>query len=183
MVYVSSDDEVAVTSRIGAGYHAVCAAFSTIHASHEAAERLTRSLIDAFGPVSFHTSADCGSMALLVFYFDAATLAHPIDLERVRAIVRDVITTWEERAASALESVFGATEGRRLFRKYVDERAQRHRETTPPEQVPEDVRRLDRLESRLEVRVIPESAESIVKLFSPTPPDLVATIRTCSTSA
>src|SRR6185436_4472900 len=64
----------------------------------------------------------------------------------------------------------------------VDDRARSglYRETTPPEQVPEDVRRLDRLESRLEVRVIPESAESVtVKLFSPTPLDLAATIRTC----
>ena len=182
MVYVSSDDEVAVTSRTGAGYHAVRAAFSGIHYSHHAAEQLTRSLIEAFGPISSHTSTDCGPMTLLVFYFDAATLTHPIDLERVRAIVRNGITTWEDRAATALESVYGATEGRRLFRKYVDERARSglYRETTPPEQVPEDVRRLDRLESRLEVRVIPESAESVtVKLFSPTPLDLVTTIRTC----
>jgi hypothetical protein len=102
-------------------------------------------------------------MTLLVFYFDAPTLTHPIDLERVRTIVRNVITTWEDRAASALESAYGATEGRRLFRKYVDERARSglYRETTPPEHVPEDVRRLDRLESRLEARVIPESAESV----------------------
>jgi glutamate dehydrogenase len=182
MVYVSSDDEVAVTSRTGAGYHAVRAAFSGIHYSHHAAERLTRWLIEAFGPISSHTSTDCGPMTLLVFYFDAATVTHPIDLERVRTIVRNGITTWEDRAATALESVYGATEGRRLFRKYIDERARSglYRETTPPEQVPEDVRRLDRLESRLEVRVIPESAESVtVKLFSPTPLDLVTTIRTC----
>ena len=182
MVYVSSDDEVAVTSRTGAGYQAVCVAFAGINYSHQAAEHLTRSLIDAFGAIFSHTSTDCGSMALLVFYFNAATLTRPIDLERVRAIVRDVITKWEDRAASALEGVYGATEGRRLFRKYVDERARSglYRETTPPEHVPEDVRRLDRLESRLEVRVIPESAESVtVKLFSPTPLDLVDTIRTC----
>jgi glutamate dehydrogenase len=182
MVYVSSDDEVAVALRTGAGYQAVCAAFASIHYSHQAAEQLTRWLIEAFGPIFSHTSTDCGSMTLLVFYFDAAALTHPIDRDRVRAIVRDVITKWEDRAASALESEYGATEGRRLFRKYIDERARSglYRETTPPEQVPEDIRRLDRLESRLEVRVIPESAESVtVKLFSPTPLDLVATIRTC----
>ena len=56
MVYVSSDDEVAVTSRMGAGYHAVRAAFSGIHYSHHAAEQLTRSLIDR--PISSHTSTD-----------------------------------------------------------------------------------------------------------------------------
>jgi glutamate dehydrogenase len=181
MIHVSSDDDIAVTARAGAGYHAVCAAFSNINYSHQAAEQLASALADAIGPISSQASADCGSMALLIFYFEAATLTHPIDLERVRAIVRDVTTTWEVRAAAALEQAYGPTEGRRLFRRYVNDRSRSglYRETTPAEQVPEDVRRLDRLESRLEVRVIPESTESVtVKLFSPTPLELVDTIRT-----
>src|SRR5262249_55169309 len=110
MVHASSDDEIAVTSRAGAGYQAVCTAFSDIHYSHHAEEQLTRSLVSAFGPVTGHTSADCGSMALMVFYFDPATLLHPIDLDRVRAIVREVITTWEDGAAAALERAYGPIE-------------------------------------------------------------------------
>ena len=181
MIHVSSDDDIAVTARAGPGYHSVCAAFSNIHYSHQAAEQLARALAAAFGPVSSQTSADCGSMALLIFYFEAATITHPIDLERVRAIVHEVTTTWEVRAAGALEQASGPTEGRRLFRRYLSDRARSglYRETTPPDQVPEDVRRLDRLEGRLEVRVLPESSESVtVKLFSPTPLELVDTIRT-----
>src|SRR5262245_48863495 len=148
IVYASSDDEIAVTSRSGGGYHAVSTAFSDIHYSHHVEEQLRHALVDACGPVSGSTSADCGSMRLLVFYFDARTLERPVDPAEVRAIVRGVITTWEDRVAIALEKVYGPAEGRRLFRTYVNDRVRSglYRETTPPEQVPEDVRRLDCLE-------------------------------------
>jgi glutamate dehydrogenase len=181
MIQISSDDEIAVTTRSGAGYYAVCVAFSSIHYAHQVGEELTKKLGEAFGPISFHTWADCGSSALLIFYFDGPTLEHPIDAQRIREMVRDATTTWEDRAGAALESVYGPTEGRRLFSRYVrsETRSGLYRETTPPDEVPEDVRRLEQLQSRLETRIVPDTHESFtLKLFSPTPFELIDTLRT-----
>jgi hypothetical protein len=52
--------------------------------------------------VSFHTGADCGATALLLYYFDTAGLEHPIDVSRVREIAAGVISTWEDVAATVL---------------------------------------------------------------------------------
>jgi glutamate dehydrogenase len=180
MVYMSSDDEIAVTARQGAGYHAVSIAFSDLRYSHKAEEDLTQALASAFGPISFHTWGDCGVIALLLFYFDAATLEHPIEVEKVRDIARHVITTWEDRVAVALEQAFGPIEGRRLFRRHVTDQTRSgvYRESTPPEEVPADLQVFEQIEGRLEIGVAAEGAETAtLKLYAPRPMGLTETLR------
>jgi glutamate dehydrogenase len=180
MVYMASDDEIAVTARQGAGYHAVSIAFSDLHYSHKAEADLTQALADAFGPISFHTWTDCGVIALLLFYFDAATLVHPIDVDKIRDTARHVITTWEDRVAVALERVFGPLEGRRLFRRHVTEQSRSglYREATPADEVPADVQVFEQIEGRLEIGVTVESADSAtLKLYAPRPMGLTETLR------
>ena len=181
MVRLTGDGDVAVSSRRGAEYQALHVAFSKVQYSPRVDERLTSELTSEIGPVSYHTWADCGDAALLVFYFDAAAVADDIDLDRVRQAVVEVITTWDDRTAGALDRAFGPTEGRRLFRRYIraEERSGLYREITRPEEVPEDLHRFEQLHDRLEVRILPRAAGSVtLKLFSPTPLELVDTLRT-----
>jgi glutamate dehydrogenase len=181
MVFMASDDEIAVTVRQGRGYAAVGIAFSDLRYSHKAEDDLGVALEQAFGPVSFHTSADCGATALLLYYFNAATLERPLDADRVREIVARVISTWEDRVAQELERAFGAREGRRLFKRYVrqESRSGLYRELTDPAEVPDDLRRFEALEGRLELGLLPATAETLVlKLFSPRPLGLTDTLRT-----
>ena len=107
MIYMASDNEVVVTRRQGTGYVAVAIAFSDLHYSHKAEEDLRRALAEAFGPISFNTWADLGVIALLLFYFDEASLDHPIDVEKARQITSTVISTWEDRVGATLEQAFG----------------------------------------------------------------------------
>ncbi|MCA1586719.1 MAG: NAD-glutamate dehydrogenase [Acidobacteria bacterium] len=181
VVDMSSDDEIVVTTRQGAGYRALCIAFSDLRYSHKAEEDLKRTLATTFGPISFNTWADCGVIALLLFYFDESTLERPIDVEKARAITAGVITTWEDHVAIELEKTFGPLEGRRLYRKYVrrESRSGLYRESTPAHETPEDIRRLEQLEDRLETRILPDAADTLtLKLFSPTPLGLTDTLRT-----
>jgi glutamate dehydrogenase len=182
VVRLSGNGDVAVSTRRGVGYHAVHIAFSKTRYSHEVEERLSSALTAAVGRVAFHTWADCGDAALLVFYFPESGSETAIDIERVRDIALDAVTTWEDRTAAALDEAFGPTEGRRLYRRYVDieGRSRLYREITPPAEVPEDVRRLEQLQDRLEIRILrPDSPTSAtIKLFSPTPLELVDTLRT-----
>jgi glutamate dehydrogenase len=181
MIEMSGDDEIAVATRAGAQYHAVSIAFSILRSSHRVEEELGDALSAAFGPITFDTLADCGARALLLFYFNAATLEHPIDVERVEEIARRVITTWSDRVAHTLEDVFGPLEGRRLFIRYVKDetRSGLYRESTAPEDVPEDLRVFEQLESRLEVVVRSDAAGSaLLKLYSPRPLELTETLRT-----
>jgi glutamate dehydrogenase len=182
MVRLTGDDDVAVSARRGAGHLAMHVAFSKIHYSHHVEEQITSALAAEIGRVSYHTWADCGDLALLVFYFHESDVGEPeIDFERVRRIVTDAITTWEERTATALDRAFGPTEGRRLFRRYVrpEDRSGLYREITTPEEVPGDLRRFEDLRDRLEIRIVPGAAGSAtLKLFSPAPLDLVETLRT-----
>ena len=181
VVHMSSDDEVAVTTRQGAGYRALCLAFSDIRYSHKAEEDLKRRLATTFGPISFNTWADCGVVALLIFYFDESSLERPIDVDKVRAITESVITTWEDQVAIELETAFGPLEGRRLYNKYVrrESRSGLYRESTPAHETPEDVRCLEQLEDRLETRIVPDAADTLtLKLFSPTALGLTDTLRT-----
>ncbi|HEX6739595.1 MAG TPA: NAD-glutamate dehydrogenase domain-containing protein, partial [Vicinamibacteria bacterium] len=54
-----------------------------------------------------------------------------------------------------------------------------YRESTPPEEVPEDIRRLETLESQLEVRLVPRTAEAAtLKLFALRELGLADTLRT-----
>ena len=181
MVYLSSDDEIAVTLRQGRGYQALNIAFSDLRYSRKAEEELKEVLAGAFGPISFNTWADCGTAGVLVYYFHQAALEHEIDVARVGELTRKVITTWEDQAAQALEQALGPVEGRRLFKKYVryETRSGMYREATRPEEVPEDLQRLEILEARLEMAVVPVGAESAtLKLYSPKALGLGDTLRT-----
>ncbi len=159
--FMLGDEEIIVRKRKGAGYMVLEIAFSRLRYSYGVEENIHRALSDCFGPVSFHTRADCGAVNLLLFYFDLDRLDHAIDEEAVYKLVAERVTTWEDHVAAALEAVFGEREGRRLFKRYVtfETRSGLYREATPPEMVPEDVRHLDSLEARLEIRIVPRSAD------------------------
>ncbi|MPY90886.1 MAG: hypothetical protein GEU99_23600 [Luteitalea sp.] len=181
MVYMASDDEIIVTTRHGAGYAAVLVAFSDLRYSHKTEEDLKVALADRFGPISFNTWADCGNNVVLVFYFEAATLEHSLDADTARAIAAQTITSWEDQVAHEMDRAFGPLEGRHLFLKYVrtESRSGIYRETAQPWEVPEDVRRLESLEARLEMSVLRESSHRVcLKLFSPTALGLTETLRT-----
>lgn len=181
MVNLVGDDEIAVAVRQGTGYEAVTVAFSDVRYSPAVETALRNALQQAFGPILFSEWADLGTTAVIVFYLDAAQLETPIDLERVRALTRQGVTTWEDQAAHELEQVYGTLEGRRLFNKYVrtESRSGLYRESTTPQEVPADLARLEALEGRLEMSVLPETAEQVtIKLFAPKPLGLTGTLRT-----
>jgi glutamate dehydrogenase len=181
IVYMTGDDEIAVHTRTGPGYVALFVAFSRLRYSYRTEENLRQALTDAFGPISFSTSAECGSVSLVLCYFDAARLEHPVDAGEVRRITEALVTTWEDRVAGAIESSFGEREGRRLFERYIrqESRSGLYREATPPQEVPDDLRRLEALEGRLEVRILPRSSEIVtLKLYSSRPMALTDTLRT-----
>jgi glutamate dehydrogenase len=181
MVYLSSDDEIAVSVRAGEAYHAVSVALSAIHYSNKIEQDLGQALAAEFGPVAYHCWADCNGTALLVFYFADVTLEHELDAERVRAITAAVTSTWEDQVATALEQTYGAAEGRRFFKQYVrqESRSGLYRELTRPEEVPADVRLFEALEGRLELGVQRDSAERLLlKLLSPSPMSLTDMLRT-----
>ena len=181
MVYMAGDDDIAVTTRQGRGYAAALVAFSDARYSRKNEEDLRSGLARVFGPISFSTWADCGTTGVLVYYFDAATLERPLDVVTIREMTRTTITTWEDQAAIAIEQAFGPIEGRRLFKKYVrtESRSGMYRESTLPAEVPADLVRLEQLEGRLELSIIPLKAErAILKLYSPTPLSLTDTLRT-----
>ncbi len=166
---ITGDDEIAIHSRKGAGYEALYLAFSRFRYSYQTEEALRQALADAFGPISYSISVDCGAVTLFLFYFDSSRIEHAIDPEEVRQITLPLVTTWEDRVAQALDREFGEREGRKLFKRYVrpETRSGLYREATPPEQVPEDVRHLEALEGRLEARVIPRSSEVVaLNLYS-----------------
>jgi glutamate dehydrogenase len=181
IVYMTSDEEIAVHARPGSGYVALSVAFSRLRYSYKTEEDLRSAFAEAFGPISFCTSADCGAVSLLIFYFEAARLERPVDVEQARALVTPFLTTWEDRAAVVLEKLYGEREGRRLYRKYIrsESRSGLYRESTPPEQVPDDIRFFEALEGRLEVGVKARSPElATLNLYSLRPLGLTDTLRT-----
>ncbi|HEY2942329.1 MAG TPA: NAD-glutamate dehydrogenase domain-containing protein [Vicinamibacteria bacterium] len=181
IVFMSSDDEIAVHVRKGAGYVALQIAFARSRYSFKVEEDLRRALADTFGPTSFSTSADLGAVSLLLFYFDSSRLEHPVEVVQVQQITESLVMTWEDRVAKALEAEFGEREGRRLLQRYVrtETRSGLYRESTPPEEVPDDLRHLEELESRLEARILPRSADTAaLKLYSVRPLALTETLRT-----
>jgi glutamate dehydrogenase len=157
IAFMLGDDDTIVRTRQGVGYIVLAIGFSRLRYSYGIQESIRRALSDSFGPVAFHTLADCGAANLLLFYFDLDRLEHPIDEDVVHRMVRTLITTWEDRVSASLEAAFGEREGRRLFNRYVtpETRSGLYREVTPPEMVPDDVVHLNSLESRLEVRIVP----------------------------
>ena len=181
LVYVTGDNDIIVNVRDGIGYAALYIAFSRIRYSYRIVQSLRETLSEAFGPISFSTSADLGATSLLLFYFESSKLDHPVEVEAVRHITEPLIKTWEDLAGEAIEEVFGEREGRRLLQRYFtkESRSGLYRESTPPEEVPEDIRHLDVLESRLEVAIVPRSPESItLKVFSAKSLGLTETLTT-----
>jgi glutamate dehydrogenase len=181
IVLMASDDEIVVESRRGAGYEALYVAFSRLRYAYQVEAALRRAFADAFGPVAFATSVDCGPVTLLIFYFDSSQLEHPVDVDEARRLTDPLVMDWEDRVAAALEREFGEREGRRLFRRYVtpESRSGLYREVTAPEQVPGDLRRLEALESRLEAGIAPKTAETAsVQLVSVRSLDLTDILKT-----
>ena len=162
IAFMLGDDEIVIRSRKGAGYIVLSVIFTHLRYSYNVPEKIHRALSEAFGRITFNTSANCGSASLLLFYFDLHYLNHPIDEDAALKIVMPLIRTWEDQTASALEEAFGEREGRRLFRHFVtpETRSGLYREVTPPEMVPEDIRHLNNLEERIEVRIVPISADT-----------------------
>src|SRR5688572_31176315 len=181
VVYMTGDEDVAVHSRRGAGYVALSIAFSRLRYSFKAEEDLKHALTEAYGPIAFSSSTDCGAVTLLLCYFDSSRMERPVDNDEVRRMTEGLVTTWEDRVADALEAALGDREGRRLFQSYIrtESRSGLYRESTPPEEVPADVRNLESLEGRLQVGVLPRSAGTVtLKLFSPRVLALTQTLRT-----
>jgi len=181
IAFMLSDEEIVVRMRRGAGYISLAIAFSRLRYSYGLEASIHKAFAEAFGPVAFETLADCGSANLLLFYFDLDRLIHPIDEEAVLKIVSTMVRNWEDKVFAELEAVFGEREGRRLFQRFVtpETRSGLYREITPPEMVPEDLRHLNQLESRLEVRIVPRSADTArLHLYSMHALGLTETLRT-----
>jgi glutamate dehydrogenase len=181
IVHVASDDEVVTHARRGSGYEALYVAFSRLRYSYQIEEALRRAFAEAFGPVAFCTSVDCGAVTLFIFYFDAQQLEHPVDAAEAKALTRPLVANWEDRVATALEREFGQREGRRLFHRYVtpESRSGLYREVTSAEEVAADLRHLEALEGRLEVRIAPRSAETAgVHLYTGRTLDLTDILKT-----
>ncbi len=181
IVHVVSDDEVIVEGREGPGYETLYVAFSRLRYSYRTERELGRALGEAFGPVAFATSVSAGAVSVLIFYFDSAQLDRPVDVAEARTLAVSLVTTWEDRIAASLEQAFGEREGRRLFRRYVtpETRSGLYREVTAPEDVPADLERIERLESRLDVRVVPRTSERVtVILYSVRGLDLTDILKT-----
>jgi glutamate dehydrogenase len=181
IIYMSGDDEIVVHRRRGRGYEALAIAFSRQRYSPKVEEDLKRVLAEQYGPISFSTAADLGTVSLILFYFETSRLERPLDAEAIRKVTTPFVTTWEDQAASALEAAFGQREGRRLFLRYVraESRSGLYREVTPAEQVPADIRHLEELEGRLEVEVQPRAADAAtLRLYSLKPLALTDTLRT-----
>src|SRR5262245_26363846 len=178
---MSSDEEIVVHSRSGPGYVALSVAFSRLRYSYRIEEDLRAAFSHAFGPISFSTSTDLGAVSLLLYYFEASRLDHPVEVDEARALAAPLLTTWEDRAGAALERAFGEGEGRRLFRKYVrvESRSGLYRESTVPEEVPADIRIFETLEGRLEVRIAAKKPQvATINLYHVEPLGLTDTLRT-----
>jgi glutamate dehydrogenase len=181
IAFMLGDEEIVVRSRNGSGYVVLSVAFSRLHYSYDMQNNLRRALSDSFGPVSFGAMADCGAVALLLFYFDSNRLHHPIDDASVHRIAASLVITWEERASASLIATFGEREGRRLFQRYItpETRSGLYREIATPEMVPADVKHLESLESRIEIRIESRSAETaMIHLYSMHALGLTKTLKT-----
>ena len=163
VAFMLGDEEIEIRTRTGPGYIVLAIAFSRLRHSYGVEEDIRRALSESFGPVSFHTFADCGSVSLLLYYFDLDRLEH-FEESAVRPIVTPLIATWEDRVSAALAAKFGEREGRRLFQRYVTHKTRSglYREVTTPEIVPDDLKHLENLEERIEVRAVPRSLDSIM---------------------
>ena len=183
IVHITGDNEIAVHHRIGPGYAALYRAFLKLRYSYEAETALRRAFSERFGPIGFTASEDAGPAQVLIFYFDLDRLEHPIDEDQTLRITEDTITTWKDAVSRALTEAFGEREGRRLFARWItyDTRSGIYREATPPEEVPFDVERLELLDARLQVAVVPRSPEHVtLKIYATRPLSFIETLTTLS---
>jgi glutamate dehydrogenase len=181
IVHMAGDEEIVVEGRRGPGYETLYVAFSRLRYSYRTERDLGRALGERFGRLAFATSVSAGAVSVLIFYLDSTDLDRPLDLAEARQLAASLVTTWEDRTAAVLEEAFGEREGRRLLRRYVtpETRSGLYREVTPPEEVPADVRRMEELETRLDVRVVPRTAERVtVILYSIRDLDLTDILKT-----
>jgi glutamate dehydrogenase len=181
IVAMTGDDELYVDLRRGTGYVTLYVAFSRVRYSYDIEEQLRRALEDEYGPITYTFISDLGVMNVMLCYFDAARLEREIELDDVRGLAQRLLTSWEDQVEVVLERTLGDREGRRLFARYIshDSRSGLYRESTKPEEVPEDIRRLEALETRLEVSVLPRTSEAVtLKIFSVAALGLGETLRT-----
>ena len=141
IVYMTGDDEIAVHVRNGRGLrgplHRLLARCAT---RTRPRRRCGRALADAFGPISFATSVDCGAVTLLIFYFDAAAprAAHRRgEVRRLTARPRHHLGG--PGRGRPREGVRRARGPAALPRATCtcETRSGLYRESTPPEQVPD----------------------------------------------
>ena len=181
IVFATGDDDLFIQVRQGAGYQALYVVFSRLRYSGQMERDLTQKYQDAFGPITFVTSADLGNTSMIVFYFDGDHLTEPIDVERAEQIAAQETNTWTDRVSLEMVRHFGEAEGRKLFDRYVrsESRSGVYREMTPPEQVPQDVECLEQLSEGLGARAIARSTEeATLKVFSRRPLVLSEIFRT-----
>jgi len=178
---MTGDDEIAIHHRLGGGYAALYVGFSRMRYSYRVERALVRVLSERFGPVDSIASEDASSVQILTLYFDLDRLEHPIDEETAKRIVSELVTTWEDSVSGALTEQFGERQGRALFGRWVtpETRIGIYRESTPPQEVPFDIERLEALEDRLEVGVMQKSAEHLtLSLYSVSTLGFVETLAT-----
>ena len=181
IIHMTGDDEIAVHHRNGPGYAALYLAFSKLRYSYEVENALGRAFAERFGPIGFTASEGTGAAQVLIFYFDLDRLDHPIDEDLALEVTEGIITTWRDSVSRALTERFGEREGRRLFARWItyDTRSGIYREATPPQEVPFDVERLELLDARLQVAVVPRSHEHVtLKIYSTRSLNFIETLTT-----
>jgi len=178
IVFATGDDDLFVQIRQGAGYQALYVVFPHSRYSVQMERDLKRKYEEAFGPITFVTSADLGSTSMIVFYFD---LKGPLDISRAEEIASQETNTWTDRVSLEMVRHFGDAQGRRLFDRYVrsESRSGVYREMTPSEQVPKDIESLEQLSQGMGARALPRSAgQATLKIFSLRPLVLSEIFRT-----
>jgi glutamate dehydrogenase len=179
IVFLTSDDELAVQVRRGNGYVALSVALSRLRYAYEMEEQLVAALTTEYGTVSFSGSTDCGSVMLLVFYMNSSLLRRPVTEERMLELIRPLVLTWEDRAIRELAAHLGERRGRALLRRYREGLSGLYREATPPEEVVEDLAQLEVLGSGLALKVAPRHSQAaLLKVFAQRALSLSASIRT-----
>lgn len=181
IVFATGADDLFVQIRQGAVYQALYLVFPHSRYSVQMERDLKKKYQEAFGPITFVTSADLGYTSMIVFYFDGENLAEPLDASRAEEIASQETNTWTDRVSLEMVRHFGDAQGRKLFDRYVrsESRSGVYRELTPAEQVPKDIECLEQLSQGLGARALPRSAgQATLKVFSLRPLVLSEIFRT-----
>ncbi len=180
IVFATGADDLFVQIRRGAVYQALYVVFPHSRYSVQMERDLKKKFEDAFGPITFVTSADLGYTSMIVFYFDGENTG-PLDASRAEEIAAQETNTWTDRVSLEMVRHFGDAQGRKLFDRYVrsESRSGVYRELTPSEQVPKDIECLEQLSQGLGARALPRSAgKATLKVFSLRPLVLSEIFRT-----